>query len=101
MVNDKTKISKIEMWRQFLIDINKKLRDNPRSRYKYSWINRKMKLEGLIKGYEELEAEVFGLGNALEDYKKENRKLRKECKQWKETCEVLADKKIMKSITKS
>lgn len=49
----------------------------------------------------ELEGEVFGLGNALEDYKEENRKLKKECKQWKETCEILADPEIRKSITKS
>ena len=50
---------------------------------------------------QELEAEVFGLGNALEDYKNENRKLKIECKQWKETCEILADPKIRKDITKS
>ncbi len=31
----------------------------------------------------------------------EIRKLKQECHQWKETCEILADKKIMKSIRKS
>ena len=37
------------------------------------------------------------LSGALEEI----RRLKQECKQWKETCEVLADKKIIKSITKS
>lgn len=31
----------------------------------------------------------------------ERKELKQECHQWKETCEVLADPKIRKSITKS
>ena len=57
--------------------------------------------EKIFKIRRELEAEVFGLGNALEDYKKENRKLRKECKKWKEISEILANREIGKSIIKS
>ena len=42
-------------------------------------------MESKNKTKEELEAQVFGLGNALEDYKKENKILNKKIKHTKNT----------------
>lgn len=39
--------------------------------------------------------------DSIIELKHEIRELKQECHQWKETCEILADHKITKSITKS
>lgn len=44
---------------------------------------------------------ISQLAKLDENTRKQIRKLKQECHQWKETCEILADPNIKKSITKS